>query len=393
MPSHERENARKERQRKNDLKTKRAVWIILAVIIIILIVLKVCEVDFASIKDRFTDENGKFSISMGASDEAYPFELDSSENVRISSNNDKLNILTDQSMTVLNPGDAEVIYSFSHGYANPIARYSKPYYCIVDQGATRFRLDTNTENIYEEKTDLPILCADVAGNGTVAYATKGKDVKSTLYVINNKLDKKMTLDINDGYIVFVAIDASGKKIAYATINSKDAKSVVTVHTMSVGDEEPKATFDFVDTDILDLRYSNSSDLYFVGNDMVAVITSQKNLKEVFKKGSVYTVDFTYTSNDELVYAGSEFSQSEQCTVSCISSSGKVKTSINLNQNIKDISSYSNEISVLFDDRIEVYSRTKGNLKATHKCDSSVKSIHKMSNKIFVYRQKLISVIE
>lgn len=393
MPSHERENARKEKQRKNDLKTKRIIWIILILIIFVLAVLKVCEIDFSSLKSRFTDSDGKFSISLKTQENAYPFELDSSSGVKISDNNDKLNVLTDQSLTVLNPGDAEVIYTFDHGYANPIIRYSKPYFCLIDQGASRFRLDTNNENIYEEKTELPILCADVAGNGTVVYATKGKDVKSTLFVINSKLDHKMTLDVNDGYIVSVAIDSSGKKLAFATMNSKDAKKVITVHTMSVGDTSPKATFDFVDTNILDLHYSNSSDLYFVGSDTVAVITSQKNLKEVFKKGSVYTQDFSYTSNNELVYAGSDFSESAQSTLSYITSSGKIKTSIELKQKIKDVSSHSNEICVLYDDSIEVYSLTKGDLKDTYKCDSSVKSINQMSNKIFAHRQKLITVIE
>ena len=62
MPNNEREIARLERQHKKERKKKIIIWIILALIILLLAVMKVLEIDYNSIKNRFTDENGKFTI-------------------------------------------------------------------------------------------------------------------------------------------------------------------------------------------------------------------------------------------------------------------------------------------------------------------------------------------
>jgi hypothetical protein len=390
MPSHERENARKEKQRKTESKIKRIIWIVLIIIIIALIIMKVCEIDFSSVKNRISSGS---SISMTADENAYPFTIDSSKSVNIYSLNDKLGVLTDLSMTVLNPSDANVLYTFNHGYSNPIIKCSGTYYCLIDQGANRIRLDTVSENIYETKTDDSILIADVSKNGTVIYATKSDDAKSTIFVYSKALKKQMEFDVNTGYVVAVAIDSSGKKCAYAVVNSKDAKLVTTVYTINVGDDEEKASFEFSDTDAMDLHYSNSGDLYFVGLDCVSVITSQKNQKEVYKKGTVNTVCFGYTDDNELVYVYSDYSESNVNTVAHINSSGKIKTSFEINQKVKYVSSSSNEICILLSNKVEVYSLTKGNLKNTYKCDETVGNVRKMSTKVFVNRQQLIDILE
>ncbi len=89
---------------------------------------------------------------MTAGTDAYPYNLDSSKNVSVNVQNDKLNILTAVSCTVLNPTEGKASYSFSHGYANPIMKTCGNYFCIFDQGANRLRLDTLSGEVYETKS-------------------------------------------------------------------------------------------------------------------------------------------------------------------------------------------------------------------------------------------------
>lgn len=393
MPSHERENARKEKQRKTDAKVKRIIWIVLIVIIIALIIMKVFEIDFISIRNRFVGSDGKFSISMTADEDAYPFTIDSSKDVHLYPLNDKLGVLTDSSMSVLNPSDADVLYTFNHGYSNPVLRCSGSYYCLIDQGANRLRLDTVNDAVYETKTDNTILTADVSKNGTVIYATRSDEAKSTVFVYSKALKKQMEFEVNSGYVIAAAIDLSGKKCAYAVVNSKDAKIITTVYTINVGDDKERASFEFADIDLMDLHYSGSGDLYFVGTDCVSVISSQKKQKEVYESGSVNTVCFGYTADNELVYVYSDYTESSDNTVAYINTSGKVKNSFTVNQKVKYVSSSSNEVCLLFTDSVGIYSLTKGDLKNTYKCDDTVGDVRKMSSKVFVSRRQLIDVLE
>ena len=391
MPSQKRENERKEKEQIREQKTKRVIWIILILIVFALIIMRICEIDFKAIKDRFIDENGRLTFSMTTNEDAYPFALSSSSGIKVNPVGDKLSILNDSALTVINPSDAKVDYTFTHGYANPIIKYAGNYFCLIDQGATRLRLDRANKNIYETTTDSAIICADVAKNGNVVYAARSSENKASITVINSALKKLMNLSVNDGYVVCVAIDSSGKKLAYATVDSKDAELITTIYTINLGDSEPKASFEFKNSSLLDLHFSNSSELYYVSTSGVSVIKNQKKLVETFKTGEVNTVCFNYTNDDELVYVYSKYSSANENKLVYINSSGKIKTEIELKQKPKYISA-TNDICVLFSDKVVTYSITKGEVKDTYKCDDSVTSVNKISSKIFISRHKLIDIL-
>lgn len=392
MASKQRENARIEKKRAKERKTKKLIWIVLIIVIIILIIMRVCEIDFASLKDKYMDENGRFTISMTADADAYPYAVDSSDIINVKPVSDKLLILTGSSLTVLNPVDAEVVYTANHGYSNPVMSSAGQYICIIDQGTNRLRLDRTSQEVYESKTENALLCADVSKSGTVIYATRSDDSKSTVTVTNSSLKKTAEFEVNDGYVVSVAIDAGGKKCAYATVNSVNAKLVTTVHTFNVGDDGDRATFDYTDSSVMDLHYSDSSNLYYVGTNCVSVISSQKKEKPVFEAGTINTECFNYTKNNELVIDYTAYAQANENSVAYVKSSGKVSTKIDLQKKVKYLSSSSNEICVLFSDKVSTYSLTKGNEKDSVSCDDSLITADKLSSKIFVTRHQLIDVM-
>lgn len=392
MASKQRENARIEKKRAKERKTKKFIWIVLIIVIIILIIMRVCEIDFDSLKDKYTDENGKFTISMTADTDAYPYPVDSSDIINVKPVSDKLLILTSSSLTVLNPVNAEVVYTASHGYSNPVMSSAGQYICIIDQGTNRLRLDRTSQEVYESKTDNALLCADVSKSGTVIYAARSDENKSSVTVTNSSLKKIADFEVNDGYVVCVAIDASGKKCAYATVNSVNAKLVTTIHTFNVGDNGDRAAFDYEDSSVMDLHYSDSSNLYYVGTNCVSVISSQKKEKPVFELGTINTECFNYTKNNELVIDFTPYSQANENSVAYVKSSGKVSTKIDLQKKVKYLSSSSNEICVLFSDKVSTYSLTKGNEKGSVSCDDSLTTADKLSSKIFVTRHQLIDVM-
>ncbi len=391
MASNERENARKEKKRRSQRRTKIILWAVILTTALALIIMKMAEIDFAELKHRFTDREGNVAISAEA---PYPYNLDSSKNVRMVTENDKLGVLTSVSVSVLNPTNAERLYSFNHGYANPMMDTAGNYICVMDQGGNRLRLDTFSDAVYETKTELPLLTAAVSRSGYVIYATQSSENKSTVTVIDSKLKRHFEIDVNEGYVVSVAIDPSGKKIAYAVINTENAALKTTVFTANVSSQEPTANFEFTATDLLDMHYCQS-DLYLVFSNGVYTVGSQKKLQAVagMDIGEVNTVCYNYTSTDELIYVYSNYSSANENNLVHINSSGKVKTTVALSQVPKSVSSESNEITVLFPDGVTVYSLNRGEERGSYLCDDSVSCAIKLSSKIFVSRHQLIDVIE
>ncbi len=392
MAGNQRENARKAKKRNKEAKIQRIIWAAIILVAAILVVMKIVEVDFNSIKDKYIDKNGDVNVSDNVEMSVYPYELDSSGGVKMMYQGDMLNILTDTSCTVIDPKDAQPLNTFNHGYANPVVKCADNYFVTYDQGGTRLRLDNLKKNEYKDTTEEPVLCADVSQSGDVIYATSSKDSKSCIYVLSPSMKVVMKHEVNTGYVVAVAIDSTGKRCAYATVNTKNAKFITTLYTINVGDEGERASFEYPGVNVLDLKYS-SGDLYFVGDNCVYTVTSQKKQHEAFKAGTSNTVCFCYTKDGELLYVYSDYSSANENHLVNISTTGRARKKIELSKRPKYISSVANEICVLFGDGIKVFSLTSGDDKGSFKCDDSVSCAYKLSSRVYVVKGRQLDVIE
>lgn len=389
MPSNERENQRIERKKIKEIKAKRIVWIILGIIILLLIVLKVCEIDFADIKNKIDTT----SLSSSVSDNKFPYTVNIRKDSNLSLVNGKFYVLGDSDVVSIEPSTAKETYSFDHGYASPVLKSNGNYTCLFDRGGTRVRLDSTSKNLYEKTLDRNIITADVAKNGTIVYSSFCDDSKSKIVVINKNENKKLEYDVNDGYVTSLTINSNASKIAYVSVNSKNAFLSGVVHILNVSNEEEIFSFEFKKANVLDLHFTDSDNLYVVGDTFLSLVKSSKKNEYIFKQGSISAINYCYTSSNELVINYGDYSNSSKSKLDYIKSNGKIKTSIPLNENSKFISSTSNEITVLFHNKINVYSLTKGEKKRSVKCDSSVNSAYTISSDIYIQYGQCIDVID
>ena len=68
MEAEDRQALRRERKRQKDKKVRRIVWIVLAVLLAAIVVLKLCEVDFGNLSGGSGTSSvltGKFSLCAG----------------------------------------------------------------------------------------------------------------------------------------------------------------------------------------------------------------------------------------------------------------------------------------------------------------------------------------
>ncbi len=389
MASNQRENERKARKIAKIKRNQKIIWIILIVLIVVIAIMKISEVDFVSLKDKFTDENGKISVSgLLSDDEKFPFTLDSSKDVIFTSVGNQLAVLNDVSYNVIGSSNAKLQYKDSHGYANPIMKTDGDYAVIYDQGSHRYRLDSATKNIYQDKINNVILCADTSASGVVVLATTSDNTKSEIVVYNKSLKEKMRYNVSYGYVTAVAIDDSANRIAFAVVNSENAKLNTIVYTMSLSDEEPRASFTYESSTILDLHFS-SSNLYVVGSDFVSVISSLKKEQKVFEQGTVNTVSYCYNQSDELIIAFSEYTGSNTDKVAYVTPSAKVKCQFDTVKKVKDVSASKSKISVLTSDYIITYNSSKGEEVNKIEVDDSYTSIMQLSSNVFAKHQSLI----
>ncbi len=388
MSSNQREIQRRDKRAQKERKTKRIIWIILIVIIAILVVMKVFEVNVNSVKDRFTDEEGKFSISEGVENTNFPYYLDSSENVTVRNINNKLGIMTPTTFTVLNSADAKVEYTFDHGYSNPVLVSSGIYTLIYDQGQSNYRLDTVSSSVYAETMENSILCCDITKNGTAAIATTSTSKLCEVNVYNKSLSNICHLEISEGYIIDIAINDGATRLACAVVSSEGGNFINKVYVYDVNKEANISVTELPQGSLADLNYTSKS-LFAVGDTYLGVIKGDKNYHDVYEQGQIVTQHYTYTPAGELVIAFGSYNNSTENTIALVKPSGKVKSELSFDGMIKDISASSNMVSVLTGNEINGIVLTSGEVKETHETDDSAKTICRIGSTVYVQRQSVI----
>lgn len=384
MASEQRAEERRERKREKDRKTRRIVWIVLAVLVVIIIVMKLCEIDYNQMKSVLSGGTQAVSDKL---DGDFPYTLDSSDKVSVQKQGSRLAVLTSSSVSVLDPGDANVEFTAVHGYANPIMKVSASYLVTFDQGGKKLRLDYSGENLYEINSKTSVLCADVADNGNVAYATTSEEKRSDVYILSKTQDEKLKYSVSYGFVTNIAVSDNGKKVAFLAMNSQDAKLMSKLYLMNAGDSEPYAEFDISGSTILDIEF-DSNKLFVIGNDFLSVVSGD-DMKSVIKQGSMNTVCFDYMPGGELVLSYNTYNNSTSNSIVRVSSSGSVKSTISVDGTIKDISCSSSEVSVLFSDSIVTYKLSSAEQVSKIECTDLVRSITRMSSSLFVQSQSLL----
>ena len=113
MAGNQREMRKKELKAKKDRKNKTIIWIIIAIVVAVLIVMKVCEININTVKEHFTDSSGKLSISQNVDKNNFSYNLDSSQNVTVKNINNKLGVLTPSTFTVIDTKRAVAKYTLT----------------------------------------------------------------------------------------------------------------------------------------------------------------------------------------------------------------------------------------------------------------------------------------
>lgn len=379
MEAEDRQALRRERKRQKDKRVRRIVWIVLVILLVGIAILKLCEVDFSHL--------GSSDSSASVLSDNFPYTLDGSDGVTVHKQGTKLAVLTDSSVTVLNPSDGKEEFTAVHGYANPITAASDSYLVTYDQGGSKLRLDYSGENLYEIENENGFLCADVADDGKVVYAAQSTEKRSDIQVITKTRADKMQYGLSYGFVTNIAIRDNGSQVAFVAMNSKDAHLQPKLYLMRIKDTEPYASIDLPAAQVLDIAYRGSS-LYVVGSTFVSVVNGDK-LETVLKNGETQTVAYDYNGSGDLVLAYSSYSNATQNTVARITADGKIESPFTVKGTIKDLSASGSRVAVLFADKIKVYKLSDGSVVHTADCTDAVRSITMMSSNVFVQRQSII----
>ncbi len=205
-------------------------------------------------------------------------------------NSDYYYLLTDTKVECIN-NSGKSISNIDHGFARPVIDVSETRYLVYGQGEQTvkvFNFDKELSSLYYED---PILCADIADNGSFAVATSTDGYDSVVRVYNKKGKLLYEWYSSDGIISSVSLTANGKQILVVTISADDGVFNSKLRLLSFNSADPDKYFEFEN----DLIYG----VYHLSKNDICVI-SENNLNFInLKNGSTKreTTDYSYKMVD------------------------------------------------------------------------------------------------
>lgn len=103
----------------------------------------------------------------------------------------------------------------------PAAAVSEKYLLAYDVGGTAYSVYNSITRVIRQETDMPIVCASVADDGSYIIVTEGKESKYLVKLYNSAFKLKMTVR-KDKYVTGAAISRDGEYFAVSSVYEEGA---------------------------------------------------------------------------------------------------------------------------------------------------------------------------
>lgn len=197
----------------NKAEIKKRWQRLLAVVAAVVLILVGCEL---LIPAGIFETARTVLLTIGSGNYPIEFESNNTENTIVKSN--YYYVLTNSEVRIISIGGKE-IFTYSHGFENPVIKTSKTRAIVFNQGgndAVIFNLDKVCSSISSEKE---IINAAIGDDGTYALVTAADSFVASVSVYK-KNDKLLYEWYSSNDMVNnVAVAPNGKKIAISTLNT------------------------------------------------------------------------------------------------------------------------------------------------------------------------------
>lgn len=280
------QNLKVVKGRKLERRRKTRILLTAAAIAVI-----ICTVLHFILPVGIIENAGNLIAVMGSG--SYPVELESSEVVSAVSRGSYYYILTDTRINAYS-GAGKEIYSYAHGFENPVLKTSKTRALVFSQGGSDL-LIYNLQSLKGTlQTEKPIITACISDSGAYAVVTQSDSYAAavSVYGKNGKLMYEW-FSASDT-VNNIAISPDGKKIALSLFNATSGAYSSKISVYGFESADPLFTKNIDGSPVYGLDSTHNSGFFAISQNKV-----------IFVKWSDYTVkEYDSDYNAAMFRAGS-----------------------------------------------------------------------------------------
>ncbi len=371
------------RGKKAEIKKR---WqVVLAAVLVVILAITICQI---AIPAGIPETLSTTVSAMGTGE--FPIEFESANTNNVVAKQGYFYVLTDSEIKAVSNG-GKVIFSYSHGFENPVLKASSTRAIVFNQGgndALIFSLK-KLESVITLEDE--IINAAIGDNGTYALVTtaKGYVAKVSVYKKSDKLVYEW-FSAND-MINNVAVARNGKKIALSTLSAKvggfDSKLMI-LNLKSANAEFEKQ---YNGEMIYNLSTSFSGGVAVATSNTFDFVRWYKFKCETNKND--YNLQMLRESNKGTLLLYNRENDKTDNRIIVTNKSGKKKLEVKFNGIITDIAFKNNHIYLISDTKAYILD-SKGEIVRTADCGfGAVRLVVVSQNEISVISDNQISKVK
>lgn len=355
---------------------------LLAIILVVLLLIILAAGQFGGVTFSTIGDQIRTSIAGFGSGDGYPYRMNGVEISDAGVTNSDLMLVYDDTVKVLD-STAKELSNLNHDYDHPVLSSNSGRALIFDEGAKKFRVQSKTKVLYEKELEYMILTGAMGKDGTVAIGSRTKDAQSMLTVYNTKAEEIFVWKCAKENIISCDVSDNGKYFAVTVLGVNNGSVYSKVHIFNKNDEEPKATFEYVDSAVSSVQFLSNETLFVFGNNICEVIKGDKVKEKI--DVSVNTPYMLYISdNNTAVLVLSKYSSTTQKIIKVFNKSGSELFTQEINGLIKSVSTDGKYTGVLTDEQVQIYNNRNGKLCGSADVNTDAEKVMISGRNTYVY---------
>ena len=263
----------------------------------------------------------------------YPAEINSSEVLNAVSRGNYYYVLTDTRLNAYSNGGKE-IYSYAHGFENPVLKTSKTRAMVFSQGGNEAYIYNLAELKNTLSTEKEIITANISDSGVYALVTRSDSYASAVSVYSKSGKLLYEWYSSEDTVNNVAVSPNGKKIAVSAFNASSGDYSSKVCVLSFDSATPEYTENYSGALVYGLESSGSSGFSVITENSVQFIKWHKYKKTEYKND--YTAAMFRSASGGTVAVFNRSSDKTDNRVAVFNSRGKLKSEFEFKGIIGDI---------------------------------------------------------
>lgn len=294
---------------------------------------------------------------------SYPADLESDETLDVVSRGSYYYVLTDTHISAYS-NSGKKLFSYAHGYENPIIKTSKTRAVVFNQGGNEAVVYSLNGQKAQVKTEKGIITAAVSDSGAYAVAARSDNYAATVSVYNKRGAKVYEWYSAESLVNNIIISPNGKKIAVSVFDAPSGQFNAKISVLNFKSATPEFSESINDSTVYNLDSFHNSGFFAVTSAGVRFYTWKDYKKSEYT--NEYAISQFRTGTGGAVAVFNRESDRTDNRIAVLTPKGQLKNEFEFKGVISDIQIYGGHIYCISDTNVYLLGE-KGKILYSAEC--------------------------